>query len=171
MDSVAWAVLPMADFDAAQARDPGALGGELMVQARNNGRLLDNFRFSIGGSGLITARFSTKDIFSSELLPDTKLFLQTRPNQIQLRKNLLSSEWLDVWELIRSRDLLAAEGADDEDDTDELLELYDALADKDSYAASLRWAVSVGADQKLELLLQSLPASANTLNNKVQLKG
>jgi hypothetical protein len=32
MDGVEWAVMPLADFDTAMPRDPGALGGELMAQ-------------------------------------------------------------------------------------------------------------------------------------------
>jgi hypothetical protein len=170
MDNFEWTILPLPDFDTALARDPGGLGGELLAQIRNNGRLLDNFRFVIGGSSMISAEFSTAAIFPSSLLPATNLVLQTRPGQIQLRKNMLSSDWIDVIDKIRSRELLAGRAGSD-DDNDDLLALIESLADKEGLAASIRWALGVGPDLRLELVLQALPASVEALNSKPQLKG
>jgi hypothetical protein len=61
METVDWTVLPLADFDTAQPRDTGGLGGELMAQIRNTGRIRDNFRFVLGGSSMITPEISSKD--------------------------------------------------------------------------------------------------------------
>ena len=44
-----WNVFPLPEFDHAEVRDPGNIGMELMVQARDNGRLVDHFRVAVGG--------------------------------------------------------------------------------------------------------------------------
>jgi hypothetical protein len=54
---------------------------------------------------------------------------------------------------------------------DDFLELIEALDDKDSVATAIRWAVGVGADNRLELQLQALPGTADSLNSKPLLKG
>jgi hypothetical protein len=170
MDGVEWAVMPLADFDTGMPRDPGALGGELMAQIRNNSRILDNFRFALGGTAIITAEFTSKDLFATKILPSTPLTFKARPNQIVLRKNMLSSAWMDVLDLVRSQDLLVTTD-DSGDENDDFLELIEALEDKDSVAAAIRWAVGVGADNRLELQLQALPGTADSLNSKPLLKG
>jgi hypothetical protein len=49
--------------------------------------------------------------------------------------------------------------------------LLNQVVNKEEIAASYRWAVSVSPDGHLELLLQSLPATAKNLNSKPIFKG
>jgi hypothetical protein len=81
---------------------------------------------------------------------------------------MLSSDWLDVIDLVRSRDLLAAhadtyDNNDNNDNNDDFLEIIDSLADKASISAAVRWAVGVGADARLVIQLQALTGTADSL--------
>jgi hypothetical protein len=68
------------DFMTVGPRDPGDLGAELMAIARPNGRLQDHYRIAVGGNKRTEASFSTKDVFSSSLVPATMMKLQVRPS-------------------------------------------------------------------------------------------
>jgi hypothetical protein len=161
-----------AAFDTANPIDPGDLGMEVMAQARSSGRIIDNFRVVIGGSRILQAEFTTNINFSGDLIPSTALDLQKRPADILIRRNLTTSEWFDAVGLLRSRELIAGrDESEDEDQNDDLLTLIDALQDPASAQAALRWAVVVGEDQRPQLQLQALPASASTLNSRPLLKG
>ena len=64
-----WDVFPAADFETTGPRDPGELGVELMVQARANGRLLDHFRITVGGTSLITTKFNLASVMNHKEVP------------------------------------------------------------------------------------------------------
>jgi hypothetical protein len=142
-----------------------------MVQVRPNGRFLDNFRVAVGGAQFLQAEFTTASVFSNNLLPATALVLHKRPIDIVIRRNLTTSDWLDVIGLLRSRDLIAGAPEADEDDNEDLLTLIAALEDPGTAQASIRWAVVAGQDHKMHLQLQALPASATNLNSKPIFKG
>ena len=82
------------------------------------------------------------------------------------RKNL-TSKWSDVYELLATR---AASALDEDSSTiwhEALLE--DLLSFGRS--ATVQFAVVVGEDSRMQLQLQSLPGSANTLSEKPLLRG
>jgi hypothetical protein len=101
-----WVIHEAQDFEVTGPMEPGDLTAELMVQVRPNGRFLDNFRVAVGGAQFLQAEFTTATIFSNALLPATALVLHKRPIDIVIRKNLTTSDWLDVIGLLRSRDLI-----------------------------------------------------------------
>jgi hypothetical protein len=166
-----WTILNADDFATALPRSPGELGMEVMAQVRATGRFMDHVRLSIGGSRVLQASFSTRAVFLSEIIPDTTIMIQKRPEDIAIRRNMTSSEWSDLVTLLRARDALAYRGEEEEDDTEDLLELIGALADPQQAQASIRWAICATADRQLELVLQGLPAPAAILNSKPLLKG
>ena len=45
-----WEIYPATEFEEAQAHSPGTLGVELTVQVRDNGRMLDHWCLTLGGS-------------------------------------------------------------------------------------------------------------------------
>jgi hypothetical protein len=63
-----------------------------------------------------------------------------------IRKNLTTSDWLDMIGLLRSRDLTAGGTEAEEDDNEDLLTLIGALDDPSTAQASIRWAVVAGQD-------------------------
>jgi hypothetical protein len=165
MANPAWTVLPLESFELALPEEPGELGAVLLIHARPNGRLMDHFRFSVGGSRILDVVTTTRTLFSSEMLPDTRISFQIRPAEIGIRLNQITSEWIDVVDNIKSRDFLAGDNPDD-DDNDELVALLESIEDTSEVNASIRWAIGVTSERTMELVLQALPASADTLNGK-----
>ena len=64
-----------------------------------------------------------------------------------------------------------AAGSDAIGDNDALIALLNGAKDKAKVTASLRWAITVGSDHNLELVLQALPAAATVLDGKPSLRG
>jgi hypothetical protein len=172
IDLQSWTVLPLEDYALAVPGEPGDLGIEMMVQARANGRIMDHYKFVVGGSVMSVTILSNK-VYTADMLPAAALSFQMRPAQIRFRQNMVTSDWIDINDRIRSRDCLVS-GQEDEEDEDrnaEFIKLLDGLEDKEGAAASIRWALSARADGMFDLELQSLPASATVLNSKPILAG
>jgi hypothetical protein len=168
-----WTILPAAEFATAQPREPGDLGAEVVAQLRQNGRFMDDMRVTVGSSKILEASFSSADIFTSTSLPRTRLTFQKRPSDIVIRKNATTSAWLDVKTLLQAREIIVdpQEEEEDEDGNADFITLLEGLADPSKGAASVRWAVIALNERNFELVLQSLPAAAATLNSKPILKG
>jgi hypothetical protein len=166
-----WTILPADQFTLATPREPGELGAKVLAQLRPTGRIMDNMRISLGGSWILEATFSTRDVFLAPLIPKNPLIWQKRPRDIIIRKNLTTS--IDLSSLIRAREVIAqrSDAEEDEDDNEELPTLMAGLADLQQAQASIRWAVGATTDCRLELVLQALLASASVLNGKPLLMG
>ena len=105
-----WTCLPAEDFELAVPRNPGTLGLEVMAQVRINGRVVDHVRTALGGSEILRVNFNTRDIFLAANLPATPLQLEMWPRDISVRRNMASSEWIDVNALIASNTILVTAG-------------------------------------------------------------
>jgi len=171
-----WPVFPANDFELAVPRDPGALGIEVMAQARVNGRIVDHFRVAVGGANILRVNFSTRDIFLSDRIAATPLQYEVWPRDVTIRRNMASSAWIDANTLLASNDLAVmtgeeAAGSGAISDNAVLIAVLGAAKDKTKFTASVRWAIVVGSDRNLELVLQTLPAAATVLDGKPSLRG
>jgi len=166
-----WTVLGEADFEIAAARDPGALGMDVMAQVRDNGRVVDHMRVVLGGNRPIKARFHTKDIFPVANIPDRAVSWEVWPRDITIRRNMTTSEWFDVINMVAANDVLVSLGDAPNGGNEELIAFLNGLTGKRNYGASIRWAVCVGVDKKMELVLQGLPATAAFVSGKPTLRG
>ena len=169
-----WPCLNMEDFELAVPRNPGVLGIEIMAQARVNGRIIDHFRVALGGSEILKVRFSTRDVFLVTDTPAIQLRYEVWPRDIVIRRNMSTSEWMDVTTLLASRDIsITVEGPAEADlpgDNEALLTAMDGQP-KAQVSASIRWAVCAGIDGRMELVLQTFPATAAILSGKPAFRG
>ena len=166
-----WDVFPMADFDTAAPRDPGELGMELMVQVRANGRMLDNFRVTLGGTEIITAKVAVSGILADKETPDWVLVYAVWPRDVGIRRNMTTSAWLDIKDLIQSNDARMELPEGTAIGNEEVITYLEGLTDKTVSSSSLRWAVCVGEDNRPALVLQALPGPAHTFAGKPTFKG
>jgi len=176
-----WVILPEDDFNVAAPRDPGELGAELMAQVRSNGRIMDHFRVALEGSTILRAAFHTKAIYTNNSIIGATLRYEIWPRDILIRRNMCSSDWMDLSNMVASNDVLGykpsevagpSDGpAEEELCNEDILRFLNGLSERAHCGAAIRWAVGIGADLKLELILQGLPASAASLTSKPTLRG
>ena len=67
-----------------------------LLQASESGRAEDNFRFSIEGDVNIEVDFWGEDLQAARKFKPFSLSLETRPEDIELRRNSVSSSWMDL---------------------------------------------------------------------------
>ena len=166
-----WDFFPGPEFETAGPRDPGELGVELMVQARANGKMLDHFRLTLGGTGLISSKFNLSSIMSLPEVPDWNIVVATWPRDIGIRRNMASSPWVDIRDLVNSNDARIKTPEGIAVDNKLFLDYSDSIADKMVSSASIRWSVCVGDDFRPSLILMALPAPASTFSGKPLFKG
>ena len=169
-----WPSVGIEDFELAVPRNLGRLGIEVMTQARVNGRIIDHFRVTLGGSEILKVHFNTNNIFLVENTPAVNLSYEIWPRDISIRRNMATSEWLDVATLLASRDVSVITGglADAEvpDGNTALLAAMDGQP-KPMVSASIRWAVCASIDGRMELVLQTFPSTAAILSGKPAFRG
>ncbi len=168
-----WEVFPEDDFELAVPRDPGPLGAEMMAQVRGNGRIQDHVRLVLGGSDLMEKVLPVSTMINRVGIPAWRIKLSVWPRDVSIRRNMATSPWQDLRDLVTSGELEILADDDREVSNDSFFEVLDqgGSKTKEKTSASLRWAVAIGEDHRLRLELQSLPASTSTINSKPLLKG
>ena len=153
-------------------RNPRDLGIELMAQVRANGRILDHFRVAVGGSEMLKVDKPFNNFFPGKDVPEWNLTISSWPRDIALKRNMTTSLWVDIKDLLASRDAAVhlTDGAVLVD-TKDVLEFLDGITDKQANSAAIRWAVGAGEDGRLCLTLQCLPCPAHIFSGSPSSKG
>ena len=157
----------MADFTSANPHNVGELGVELLAQARPNGQVLDHFRVTVGGSRIIEAKFHLAKLHLTPVTSPWRMRFQRWPRDLEIRRNMTTTTWESVATLLASREAAIIDEEDQIVATETALEYLE----KEGKMASIRFAVVIGEDTKMQLLLQGLPASAEALMGKPALRG
>jgi hypothetical protein len=95
---------PMADYALARASAAAKLTAELHAQARQNGRVLDDFVFRIGGSETLKVEADLDKFIPQPEFKGWKVFFETWPHDILLRTNMATSVWQDMPAMVAFRD-------------------------------------------------------------------
>jgi hypothetical protein len=160
-----WDFFPMEDFVSAGPRNPGDLGVEVLAQVRPNGRILDHFQVTLGGSKILDVNVGLANVLNVPAMGNWRLKFQLWPCDLEIRRNMTSTTWLDVGDLVATKDghvqAESGEAVDPEAVAAQLKEINLAY----------RFAVVVGEDERLQLQLQMMPASAATLMGKPVFRG
>ena len=167
------------DFNLPGPRDPGDLGMELLAQVRTNVRVMDHFRVALGGNTIIKVNFPAKDIYPNQAVPNLQIKWDIWGRDIIIRRNMVTSEWEDLTGRLAANEAFAhnifhnAIPGEDEpvDQNADLLDFLLNLPERGKCGAAVRWAVGIGPDGIMELILQGLPASAATLLRKPTFRG
>ena len=164
-------VRPKRDFPLEFPKTTSSHTPALYAQVRANGRVQDYFRYGLGGSEMFSASFPLQKVFNVPAVAGWTLQLQRWPRDVAIRRGMISSVWMDLLHLVASREaeVLDADGGGvpareflrliNEDESDAVIP-----------GASVRWALVINDADCLAVQLQSLPASAATLNGKPALK-
>jgi hypothetical protein len=162
-----WICFPAEGFDLAGSRSAAHLSAEIMAQVRPNGRIMDHWRIALGGTAILETKVDLVKLIPAAInLPKRKLQLQYWPRDIAIRRNMVTSAWMDVTEMISANDATLLDIEDSLVDSKEVLEGLLSLPDRATSSAALRWAVVIAEDDKLELQLQHLPLAGSCLAAK-----
>jgi hypothetical protein len=162
-----WDAFPMDDFETALPRATGDLGMELMMMTRPNGRMLDHYRVSLGGSKILDITFPMSTLLNLPAAAKWRFRHQIWPKDVELRRNMTTSLWTDLSTLLTSNDAFIMDESDEPIPTEQVLDEMK----KEGASASFRFAVVVGEDHSMRLQLQGLPAAATVLMAKPALRG
>jgi hypothetical protein len=162
-----WEIFKDSEFELAAPRQAGEHVMELMAQARPNGRCVDHWRVAIGGGKVLQADFRLADICRSSQVSPYKIRFQAWPRDVKLRRNMVSSAWMDGQTLLARREFAVFKmGSDEACPEDEILQELAKEEDLSKKSFSVRFAVAAGVDGSLLLELQGLPAAEATLLSK-----
>jgi hypothetical protein len=103
----------MADYALARAASTAKVTAELHAQARQNGRVLDDFVFRIGGSETLKVDADLDKFIPLPEFKGWKVMFEMWPHDILLRTNMATSVWKDMPAMVAFRDasVLDREGA------------------------------------------------------------
>ena len=165
-----WDLFQMEEFTIAYPRNPGEAGLEVMVQARDNGRLIDHVCVTLHGSLMLKVSVPIGAIFIAADQPAWTLSWDLWPRDIIMRRNMASSAWVDVLTAIQANEI---EVTDDKGPIpkEKIEAFFKQGKDKLVLHAAIRWAAGIGEDQRMILILQGLPASASQLEGNPIFKG
>jgi hypothetical protein len=129
---------------------------------------LDASRVVLGGDSLVEVDIPLFDAIPTPRLAGWRLRYQVWPRDIAIRRNQTTSSWFDLEALLAGRDAEVFDRGGAGIPANEFLGM---LSDMEApNTAAIRWAITIGDDGNLRLQLQSLPASAPTLNGKPTLR-
>jgi hypothetical protein len=162
-----WDVFPLEGFATAAARSGARFAMELMAQARPNGRIIDHFRVALGGCGQLDVTLPLRRTLVVPAALGWNLKFQIRPRDVELKRNMVTSDWSDVVSIIKANDATVENGQD------EVIPVKTVLAEiaKSKRAAAVRFGAFIAEDHTMMLGLQCLPSSADSLKGKPALRG
>jgi hypothetical protein len=167
-----WELFGAEEFETAAPRLVGDTVLELLAQTRPNGRCVDHWRIGLGGGKMLTADIQLSRICRSTKLSPYKLRFQAWARDVKIRRNMVSSLWLDGQEMLARREFVVFKGGVDEAcPEDEILQELAKEEDTTKKGFSLRFAVVIGADRRPSLELQSLPAAKTVVDAKPAFTG
>ena len=165
-----WLVLPEGEFESATPRIDGQATMELLAQVRHTGRILGNFRVSLGGVDRLKVDVDLGAMIPQQAFSGWRYKTQYWLRDIRIRTNMTSSAWVDVAGSVAARDSSIEDEGGAEIPAREFLRKLDEFEEDEPHSASTRWAVTVGEDNLMKLQLQSLPGQAVLLSGKPTLK-
>jgi hypothetical protein len=165
-----WVIDNMEDYNAAGSSYQGDITVELLAQLRNNGRILDGFRFTLDGASPLEAVIDVHSIIPADLYKSWKLVQQFWARDIVIRRNMATLAWTSITDSVASRDCDITDESGAGVTAGHFLRSITDLPGDGPTNGSTRWAVVIGEDGFLKLQWQALPLPASVLNGKAIFK-
>ena len=116
-----------------------------LLQVSESGRAEDNFRFSIEGDVNIEVDFWGEDLLATRSFKPFSFSLETRPEDIDMRRNSLSSSWIDFQQAISEGTILVHKKDSNNAAREEFLAIWESEKAKNpNFGSAVRWAILHG---------------------------
>ena len=162
-----WCIFEATSFETAPPRAAADVCVEVMAQITPNGRIMDHWGIATGG---ITMLKTTVDLATlipaTSILPRCSISYEVWPADIGIRRNMTTSQWLDLYTLIAANEVTAVDEGNQPVENQTIIDNLKALPAKTVISAAIRWAVCVSEEGRIEIQLQALPAAVSTLSAK-----
>jgi hypothetical protein len=132
---------------------------------------LDHVRIATGGSEILEVEVPLGNLILSPNLNRWKAKYQFWARDTAIRRNMTTSTWKDVYVLIHSHEIQVTEENGEPANVEEVIDELDELPAAGGKSAVIRHAIVVGEDQRMQLELQSLPATLAHVNGKPFFRG
>ena len=162
-----WFIFDAAEFETARPRATSDCCAEVMAQVRPNGRVMDHWRIATGGTAILKTDIDMATIIPAVgQLPKCVITYEMWPADIGIRRNMTTSPWIDFMTLLATNEVTAKDETGQPVECHTILENLQALPARVVNTASLRWAICISEENRLEVQLQWLPVSTATLSAK-----
>ena len=169
--SSSWRYFDLDEFHTAPPDLDGLYTFELYAQLRPTGRILDHFRAVLGGTGLLDVSARLDDMIPAAQFRGWQYKTQKNPRDVLLRQNMLSTAWIDTPHTLLLNDASVYNPEGEVVANNIFMETLESLPEAGPESVATRYCVVVGADRRLHLQFQCLPARAVTLSGKTAFRG
>jgi len=166
-----WIYNDVDDFDTAPPLIQGDYACELFAQLRPTGRILDHFRFVLGGLRVLDIDADLAAMIPVPGFSGWRYRSQCQPRNVLLRRNMVSSAWMDGPSFLTSNDAAIYDNEGKAVAVNDFMAILDELPESGPDTFAIRYCLVAGPDRRLALQLQSLPYSAVVLTGKTAFKG
>jgi len=168
---VPWTVLPDGQFDTfpGASGHQGPLSGHLLVQVSASGRSDEHFRMAVTGGSSVSHTFPAHEVTTVGSLGHYMITVETDPDDLVFKPNTFVTKWENLEDLVAAE--RASASTDEEEDADDAFRAAWAAAkdEGESVAVAIRWSIQGHETGNLELVLQSLPATARSIRSDARL--
>jgi hypothetical protein len=126
---------------------------------------------AVGGSKILNINFALANSLASPRAWNWRVKMQVWPRDVEIWRNMMTSAWKNLESLVSARECQVVEDNEGEEGSGLTPEAIMEAMKADSACAAIRFAVALGGDQRLALVLQGLPASADQLMGKPAFRG
>jgi hypothetical protein len=119
---------------------------------------------TFGSSKILDVNVKLSEVISGAAFKTWSVNFQTWPKDLEIRRNMTTSIWHDISDLVASNEAQVLDG-------EAAVGLETAAPQLKEAGLAYRFAVVVGADERMMLQLQMLPASAATLMGRPTFRG
>jgi hypothetical protein len=142
----AWTVLTSEEYETATPRITGDVSMEICAQLRPSGRILDNFRVSLGGSKILEYEADLGQFIPIPFFKGWRVKGKCWARDVAIRANIFSSGWIDLAATVGMREMEVFDKDGASIPPGEFLRILNELNEDEPNAASFRFAVVVGED-------------------------
>jgi hypothetical protein len=136
----------MEDFNTVTPSYQEDFTVELLAPLRSSGRILDGFRFALDGLAPLNIAVDLKDIFPVEATQGWKLSQQFWEQNINIRRNMVSSAWVSITDSAASKDCNLTNNSRARVPVGEFIRSTAKLPGTGPTNAFTRWTIIIGGD-------------------------
>jgi hypothetical protein len=158
-------------MDTRSAPDTANLTAQLHTQLRPTGQILDGFQLVVGSTEILDAEVDMATLIPATAFSKDKLRFQFWPRDISIRRNLLTSSWIDTPAHICSNEVTVYDEAGMAVHAADFMECLDNGTDHEPNGAAFQWEVIVATTEPYDSRFRACRPPRSWCPDAISLKG